>query len=142
MSTQSDNLKCPAGLIEVSFQEKGNYLATELRGEFDLEALRESFTAIRDRAMQTETKLILIDAFGLSAPKTKFDRFRAGEAAAELLPLPMKVAALYRAELITKFAENTAVNRGAEVLVCSDRDIALQWLLEDLPDKTTGTDGE
>ncbi len=136
MSTQSDNLKNPSGLIEVSFQEKGNYLAAQLRGELDLEALRESFMAIRDRAMQTETKLILIDAFGLSAPKNEFDRFRAGEAVAELLPLPMKVAALYRAELINKFAENTAVNRGAALLVCSDSEIALQWSLEDLPDKS------
>lgn len=94
-------------------------------------SVRECFVAIRERATQIENTLILIDAFGLSAPKREFDRFLVGEAIAELLPQPMKVAALSRAELINKFAENTAVNRGARFLVCSNEDEALQWLLEE-----------
>ena len=57
-----------------------------------------------------------------------------------LFPFSLKVAVLGRAEQITKFGENVAVNRGARVLVCSEKTEALRWLLEGLPTQATSND--
>lgn len=119
--------------IDVTFQEKNNYLSAVIDGEFDPTAVHEILIQIRDRAQQTGFNRILVDAFALSAPSTDFFRYLVGISVAELLPRPFKVAALYEAKLINKFAENTAVNRGANFQVCGNCDEALGWLLDDLP---------
>jgi hypothetical protein len=70
----------------------------------------------------------------MSAPASEFDRYLAGKAIAEILGPPFKLAILYPAELINKFVEDTAVGRGADLLVSGDRREALQWLIGDTPD--------
>jgi len=51
-----------------------------------------------------------------------------GKFVASILPQTLKVAVVYRAELINKFFENVAVNRGANLVVLSDRASALRGL--------------
>ena len=52
----------------------------------------------------------------------------------------LKVAAVYPQELITKFAENTVVNRGASLIVVGDREQAIKRLLESQPNKADTSD--
>jgi hypothetical protein len=128
--------------IDLSFQEQSNFLLVVISGQYDPVVVRETLEAIKERATQTNAIRILIDAFDLSAPTAEFARYMAGLAFAELFPYPFRVAVLYKRELINKFAENTAVNRGASFHVCSDKDYAIRWLLDELADNATDSDEE
>ena len=114
---------------QVTFEIRSGYLLVRVRGPWDVHAARAVMGTIQQQAQAGGFRHILVDALELAAPAREWDRFLVGEALAELLPCPFKVAILYKAEWINKFAENTAVNRGAAVLVCSKEARALQWLL-------------
>ncbi len=114
---------------EFAFEERGSYLFVRAQGPSDPESVRKALILIRDRVMERGLTRVLIDARSVGPPVREFDRFLMGEAMAELLRGRFKVAVLYRAESINKFAENTAVNRGANVLVSADEAQARDWLL-------------
>ncbi len=118
---------------EFAFEERGSYLFVRAWGPSDPESVRKGLIIIRDKAMETGLTRVLVDARGVDGPLREFDRFLIGEAVAELLRARFKVAFLYRAENINKFAENTAVNRGANVLIVADEAQALDWLLRGVP---------
>src|SRR5262245_32992771 len=120
--------------LEVSFQQERGYLLTTICGEWEPTALTKALTLIRDKAQQTASSRILLDASHFLPPKIEFHRFLAGQALAAQLPRPLKIAVLYKEEWINKFAENVAVNRGAHVFVCTEKAEALRWLLEESPD--------
>ena len=126
--------------LEVSFQEERRHLVATVCGRWEPAAITEGLTLIRDKARQTAHSRILIDAYNLSPPRADFYRFLAGQDLAALFPLPLKVAVLCQEQWITKFAENVAVNRGAQVLVCTDKAAALGWLLEERATQTTRSD--
>ena len=126
--------------LDVSFQHEQSHLVATVCGEWEPTAITEVLTLIRDKAQQTASSRILIDAFNLRPPSIEFYRFLAGQDLAVLFPFSLKVAVLGRAEQITKFGENVAVNRGARVLVCSEKTEALRWLLEGLPTQATSND--
>ena len=113
----------------VAFEARRGYLLVRVRGPYDPSIAREVLGTVKQQAQAGGFTRILIDGFEIGAPARELDRFLIGEALAELLPCPFKVAFLYKAEWINKFGENTAVNRGAAVLVCSTEAKALQWLL-------------
>jgi hypothetical protein len=119
--------------MEISFQKEGNYLLVKAQGVLNPDTVREGLEDLRERAMQAGVTRILINAKEVIAPKIEFHRYLFGESMAKLLPPPLKVAVLYKAELITKFSENTAVNRGADLYICSNEIEALEWLLGALP---------
>jgi hypothetical protein len=87
-------------------------------------------TAVRDEARQAGLMRILVDALEIAPPSHEFDRFWFGSAVAEFFPArEFKVALLFRPELINKFGEDTAVNRGARFLVIGAEELALEWLM-------------
>jgi hypothetical protein len=85
--------------------------------------------SIREEAANSGNTRVLVDGRDLPAPAAEMDRFNIGAAIAELFGHRIKVAILFPRALINKFAENVAVNRGATVLVVSDEEAALQWLV-------------
>ena len=118
------------GNNELSFQIPTGYLRATVGGGFPSTTFREILTAIRDEARRSEHSRILIDAFALPAPPADMDRFWIGEALAQIFGGgDFKITILYPSELINKFAENTAVNRGARLLVIGDEEAALRWLI-------------
>ena len=117
--------------MDISFRDEGTYLFAAVGGEWEATAVAEVAGRLRDRATAASRTRILVDAFHLSRPKTEFDQFLTGKIVAELLKPPFKIAVIYPEELVTRFTENTAVNRGANYFVCSDEEEALQWLLGD-----------
>ena len=72
---------------------------------------------------------IFVDVTNWTKPDTELTRFLSGEYLAGQLGRPFRVVALANAEGINRFAENTAVNRGADFRVFSDRPSAMEWLL-------------
>lgn len=118
--------------IKLSFQKKDLYLAAKISGRWETLDLRKTFESIREVAENTGFSRILVDAFEISRPEREFQRYVLGEDLADLFPMRFMVAILYNPEFTNRFAENTAVNRGARVRVCDDEAEALEWLLEDL----------
>jgi hypothetical protein len=115
---------------QVSYEARGQYLLAHISGPYDPVDARDALKQVREQAVQTGFTRILLDAMTVSAASSEIDRYSMGEAFAALLPPPFKVAVLY-ATITDKFTENTAVLRGANMLVCSDKVEALAWLLAD-----------
>lgn len=71
---------------------------------------------------------VLINAYELSAPPSDIYRYVAGENLAKHFGSEIKVAILYKEELLNNLTENTARNRGANVLITSNETEAINWL--------------
>ena len=117
--------------FEVSFQEEERYLLATVQGDYDPSAIIEALERLKEKTQQTKHSRIFIDAMNISPPKIEFYRFEVGVAFAERLPNSLQVALLSDPKWINKFMENTAVNRGANLRVFSDKAEALRWLLEE-----------
>ncbi len=76
---------------------------------------------------ETQSRNLLIDITRLSGELNTEERYRVGVAIAEQL-LGWRIAILDQESRINKLAENTAFNRGAEILVTSDGEEARDWL--------------
>jgi hypothetical protein len=117
------------GLDSESREESG-YLFVKARGENSLPAVREFLAATRSRAEQSGFMRVLIDGRDVGKDQKEIDRFEVGIAVAAYFPRPFRIAILRKREDITKFGENTAVNRGADFLVCTQEEEAVAWLLQ------------
>lgn len=116
--------------IEIKFRGGGEYLRASCRGMWEPDSVSDALQRIREQAVRMNQRHILIDWRSVSPPKTEFYRYLIGERIAALLANPLKVVALCKDEKVNKFAENTAVNRGANFRVVATEWEALQWLLE------------
>jgi hypothetical protein len=74
--------------------------------------------------------LNLIDAHGYTSD---IDKFYLGEYAAQSFRGKLRVAVVFPAEKITKFGENVAVNRGAQLAVLATEVEAMRWLAGEKP---------
>lgn len=102
-----------------------------MHGEPAIDAIRMALKAIAEEAEHRQLSRILVDALQLPPPEDSYTRFQVGLAIAELLPHPLRTAALYPREFTTYFAETTAYNRGAVFRIFSERNSAMEWLLND-----------
>jgi len=116
--------------VEISFIEEDNYLYVKTRGSIVSSDIAEGMAQVKEKVSQSGYRHILIDAFEITPPQKEFDKFLFGKTAAEIFPMPFKIAVLYKKEFTNKFSENTAVNRGARLFISSDKDEALRWLFK------------
>ena len=114
---------------QIAFLNHPGYLRVTCKGEFPAETYREFLTAIRYEAHKSGHSRILIDAFALSAPATDMEKFWVGAAIAEIFGAQFRIAVLFKPELINRFTESSAVNRGARMVVMGEEEPALQWLM-------------
>lgn len=71
---------------------------------------------------------VLVDMGKTTAPTTNLVRHKIGEYMAEKFGSRLKIAILIRADQIIGVLEDTAVNRGARVLVTGSENKAVEWL--------------
>jgi hypothetical protein len=95
-------------------------------------ASREETFRVMDRlkkeAEAHHCKLALLNLIGARGYTSDIDKFYLGEYAAHLFRGKLKVAVVFPAEGITKFGENVAVNRGAQLAVLATEGEAMTWL--------------
>ena len=115
-------------MVNISFRNEGTHLVAVCEGVWESAATTDIILRVRDEARRTSQTKILADWRNVSAPRIELDRYLVGESVAKVLSFHFKVAALYPKNLINKLAENTAVNRGGRLFVCSDEDEAYRWL--------------
>ncbi len=116
--------------LVLTIAHRGDYLEVVATGECTLENLYGLIDAVRRASDQHSCSRVLVDSSAMNGIPTDMARFKAGVRAAEVLGGKIRVAVVSRATLVSKFGENAAVNRGANLRMHTDRGEALQWLLQ------------
>jgi hypothetical protein len=104
-------------------------------GPWQLAAAKHAIETVQTEAENRGYDKVLLDVRGLlaSGEFRGTDNFFVGVYAATTWAWQLKVAVVYRAAYLDKLTEDAAVNRGAHLAVFLDREIALRWLLAELP---------
>lgn len=125
--------------LEYRFTEANGYLLADVTGEWELQAARGLIDSIAAECRGRNHDRVLADCLHVevSGFVLDFERFVLGQRVAEKLR-HIRMATLFPAEQITKFAESVANQAGATLLVTSNRDEALRWLLEESATGPTG----
>jgi hypothetical protein len=111
---------------EVARQE--GLIRFNCHGTASLEGYREVADRIRaEMAGEARGTKVFVDIVGVAGELEDMDQFSMGEYIAKTLS-SYRIAVLMRQEAITRFGENTAVNRGADIRVGSDEAELLNWL--------------
>ena len=118
-----------------AYREAEGCLIVNVSGAWDADAARKRLEAVRKQADERGLTRILLDTRGLLPPASETTRFMTGEHIARIFRPPLRVAALARPEMINRFVENTAWNRGAIFAVFSDEAEALEWLRRETAQK-------
>ena len=120
--------------LTLSYEKGDGYLIVVETGEMTPDSGRSSLREIAETAEQQGFSKIMVDARNLSGSMKIHERFFAGEKIARAWR-GLKVAILVPAAgSIDKLMENTAVNRGAIIMVTSSLDDAQAWLTGDSVD--------
>ncbi len=113
-----------AGLDYLACTVTGNWVTAELMRFVDTAAAE-----VKTRGYRR----ILADMSAVTGLPSELDRFFMGKHVAALL-LGIKTAVIYNKVYADKFFEDTAVNRGAWIMIFSDKQAAMEWLLKDKPE--------
>jgi len=119
--------------LDVSIHEEPGYLVIGVEGRFEIGDMKKMIQALMVESTKRGYDRVLVDISKIEGPIKQFDRFLIGQHAAELWRPGLRVAVVYRAEEINRFAEGVATSRGADLRVVPDVESALHWLMEDLP---------
>lgn len=109
-------------------QNKGDYLLAEASGDYSLKLFISIIHEVADRCRDENLNKALIDLRDIEGDPSILDRYRFGMEIAQAWGYKIKVAAVAKRDVINKMAENTAVNRGANLWTTSDFVLALKWL--------------
>ena len=113
------------------FRLEGGVLHVHLSGTFPNELLRSGgnlFQPLIDECLTHNCKNALIDARDLQVDFSTMAIFQAGEDAAALTGVGLRIAIVAREDMLDPFFENVAFNRGGYLGVFTDMDTALTWL--------------
>ncbi len=112
------------------FSSRHGYLLVKVIAPWTEETAKHVIHESRTEATKQGYKRILFDLTKWSKPDSEMTRFYSGQYLAETLASNFKTAAFALPEAINKFAENTAVNRGAWFRIFPDEASAIKWLTE------------
>ncbi len=112
----------------LTLQNKGDYLLAEASGIYSLELFMSIIHEVSDRCRAENLNKALVDLRNVEGDPSILDRHRFGIEIADVWGPRIKVAAVAKTEVINRMAENTAVNRGANLWATPDLALALEWL--------------
>ena len=117
---------------QLSFEVFDEYLKVTLSAEGNPFAhvadINNTIMTIKKLSEENKRARILVDAFNIPNMRD-MQKFYIGALVATIFGNKFKLAMLRKPEHINKFAENMALNSGANVLVESSEKKALSWLL-------------
>ena len=116
--------------IETQVVVKYGYLHITAKGLWTTEEAIHTLEEAKSEAETRDIYRLLVDLRSLKMPESDFTRYETGDYLSQILRPPYKVAALANFEDITRFTEDVAVNRGANVKVFSKETDAREWLLK------------
>jgi len=116
--------------MSIKYKRNKEFLDVIFSGERSFAAISDLIDIVYKQCQKNNLRRVLIDVSEAEGEWKDFDRFLAGEKVSQVFKHHYKILAIDKEENINKFAENTAVNRGADFLVTPDRKKGLEWLLE------------
>jgi proteasome assembly chaperone (PAC2) family protein len=120
MSTETPSLKF--SLVELT-----THLRYTCAGIFSPEDFIKLIQTVKSQTQNGKSK-VLVNLILVNSDLGVLDRYSLGVIIAAELP-SRSIAVVAEKSMITKVAENTAVNRGADLFVTHDENEALTWLL-------------
>ena len=114
--------------LSIDIRAESGYMACTITGKWVTKELKAFIDTVSAEAKKRRSNRILADMSLVSGPPPEMDRFQLGEYIASVLR-NVKIAIVYQKVFKNKFFEDTAVNRGALLMVFPDKPTALQWLL-------------
>ena len=114
--------------LRVTTELNDTYLRMTATGTYKKKDLMELIELIKAEADRTGRKKVLVNIHEVEGTPKMMDRYDIGVHCAHVWGPWIKVAAVYRSELINKFGEDVAVNRGARLRVEPTEEEALEWL--------------
>jgi hypothetical protein len=115
--------------MNLEFCRNQDYLLVKISGEWSTAETLKSMDDIKAKSDEYGLKCILLDLLDLSLPDSEMTRFYSGEKIAQLFKYSYKLACFAPAERINHFAEDVAVNRGANFRVFYSEAEAIEWLV-------------
>lgn len=112
-----------------NFVIRDEFLLVQVLVPWTTKAAMQIIDETKVEAISHNRRRILCDLTLWDRPDNEMTRYWSGKYLALHLGFPYKVAAFTVPQVITKFAENVAVNRAANFRVFPEEEAALQWLL-------------
>ena len=113
--------------MQYNIETESECLRVTVTGLWSMREFRPMVEAIRDGCQRSMLRRALVDARGVTDEVSPIDRFEAGKQVASVL-LGIRIALVFDPRRITRLAENTAVNRGADMAIFGEPADALAWL--------------
>jgi hypothetical protein len=104
------------------------HLRIVARGELLLPAVYELIDRIKAETGARDCPRVLLDMRAVPGMPSETERYKWGVRIADVIGWRVRLAIVAAPEAINKLAENTAVNRGANLIALSDEQEALRWL--------------
>jgi hypothetical protein len=115
----------------------GDYLFVEVSEPYSLHLFLSTIHEVADHCQKDNLNKVLIDINKMTGSPNIFDRYRVGVEIAKTWGPRIRAAVITKPGITNRMTENTAVNRGAKLMVTSDRETALKWLeLDNLTEKS------
>lgn len=127
-------------MIELQFEDKGNYLAVHFSGPTELAPLNTAIDQVWEQCQDTNKKRVLCDLRDLPKPSGESLRYEMGVHIAQAWSGRLKGVFMVHELAENHLTENAAVNRGARIRFMDDETEALAWLLEITRPTPTGQD--
>ena len=114
--------------LSIAHRIDGRHVRFDVAGPWNLADIFALIERVRAEADGAGLERALVDMREVPGPIPEMEKFFAGERIAAVLKHRIRLAVVARAEYITHFGENVAVNRGARMAVTSSEEHALAWL--------------
>ena len=115
---------------EIEFKHRENYLEVIFKGERTFEVVDHLIERIYNKCQKDNVDKLFVDVREAKGEWKEYDRFRIGARLSDFFKFNYKIVVCDKKEKINKFGENTAVNRGVDILITDDRHKGLEWLLK------------
>ena len=113
-----------------SFHDRDGYLLVKVAAPWTETSAKHVIDEIKSEVTKQHHNRLLLDLTQWTEPDTEFTRFQSGKYLAKVFPPSFKIAAYTIPNVINRFGETTAINRGALFRIFPDEQSALQWLME------------
>ena len=111
----------------VAVEVKGDIIFFICDGPYSKEFIIELMLFIKKTLDENNLKKAIVDGTAITGNIPDLERFELGKLFAANLSR-YRIGMLMEAKKINKLAENTAVNRGGDILISGDREAIIRWL--------------
>ncbi|MEA3479248.1 MAG: hypothetical protein U9R60_13760 [Bacteroidota bacterium] len=116
--------------LQYDFETKEGYLQLNIKGAYNKDEFLEFPEIITDRCDEVKIYKVLVDGLAIRGSDiSTSDRYFIGEKFGLKLQDRIMIAVVWPVDSIDKFAETVALNRGGNMYVVGDYQLAKDWLL-------------